>query len=579
MRKLRILITDAQELAGLGAVRSLGRAGHIVTAGHPEGVLAPSAHSKWCHAEVSYPDPWRTHMQFRSWLQKELESGKYDAVLPVAEAAIVAVQSLRSSLPKNILAILPSDQHLTFTLSKYHSNKAAIDAGLTVAKTVFVSDGQSQNWNVDLSTLQFPLIIKSDNVLLSDGSYVKGTSTVVRNLDEATKVFSKLRPLGCAVIAQEFIDGKGVGTSILRHRGKTELAFCHERMHEVPWTGGASSLRKSSDDEHVLAAAEKFLDAINYEGVAMVEFRREADGSLSFMEINGRLWGSIALSQHAGFDFAAALVDCMADDSASESRKAPSFKKVTCRNVYPADLWYIMSVFEVKKDALGRRGPSKVLSLVKFFALFFDPRIKYDVFWLSDPIPAFHQARILFVDLKGGLKYRLSLLKAPLRKKRSMQNAVTSMPKHILFVCYGNICRSAFADHAWKKLRETHPSLPTSSGSGFNTIPNRTTPEEHLPIAEKLGVNLSMHRSTTISKTMVDAAGAIFLMDSDNFSSMMKEFPSAKEKTFFLGSFSGDSDKEIEDPYGLPIPRAAKDYEKIARSIEGLKKHFLGLGQ
>ena len=41
-KSLRILVTDAHKLAGFGAVRSLGRAGHHVIAGYPLGEERPA---------------------------------------------------------------------------------------------------------------------------------------------------------------------------------------------------------------------------------------------------------------------------------------------------------------------------------------------------------------------------------------------------------------------------------------------------------------------------------------------------------------------------------------------------------
>ena len=49
---------------------------------------------------------------------------------------------------------------------------------------------------------------------------------------------------------------------------------------------------------------QQLLDSIGYQGVAMVEFRRGSDGQDYFLEINGRLWGSLPLALHAGVDFA-----------------------------------------------------------------------------------------------------------------------------------------------------------------------------------------------------------------------------------------------------------------------------------
>src|SRR5208282_1432568 len=46
------------------------------------------------------------------------------------------------------------------------------------------------------------------------------------------------------------------------------------------------------------------LRALQWEGVAMVEFKVRADGSNAvLMEVNGRYWGTISLPVSAGLDF------------------------------------------------------------------------------------------------------------------------------------------------------------------------------------------------------------------------------------------------------------------------------------
>ena len=85
--------------------------------------------------------------------------------------------------------------------------------------------------------------------------------------------------------------------------------FAHERVHEYPLTGGASSYRRSiTPPAAMLHDAEKLLTALNWHGVAMVEFKMDAKGQYWLMEINPRLWGSLALSIDAGVDFPLGLL-------------------------------------------------------------------------------------------------------------------------------------------------------------------------------------------------------------------------------------------------------------------------------
>src|SRR5262249_54288816 len=111
------------------------------------------------------------------------------------------------------------------------------------------------------------------------------------------------------VLQQEYVHGHGVGLEFLFDNGRKAWHFAHERLHEFPLTGGASSYRKSiAPPAALLDDAERLLTALSWHGVAMVEFKMDSNGRHQLMEINPRLWGSLALSIDAGIDFPMGLL-------------------------------------------------------------------------------------------------------------------------------------------------------------------------------------------------------------------------------------------------------------------------------
>ena len=136
-----------------------------------------------------------------------------------------------------------------------------------------------------------------------------------------------------------------------------------------------------------VATAMQLFAAIGYEGAAMFEFRRSHLNQVPyFIEINGRLWGSLALALHAGADFPAKLVECHAGTAAP---RAPGdyATGIYCRNVYPGETDYLRSVLAASGAVRGAYPPGKAQAVLEFFRLFFTPRMHYDYFWLSDPLP------------------------------------------------------------------------------------------------------------------------------------------------------------------------------------------------
>ena len=74
------------------------------------------------------------------------------------------------------------------------------------------------------------------------------------------------------VILQEYFTGAGVGIELIARHGEIFYAFQHRRLHEVPLSGGGSSLRKSQAvSPALLDASSKLISALQWKGVAMVE--------------------------------------------------------------------------------------------------------------------------------------------------------------------------------------------------------------------------------------------------------------------------------------------------------------------
>ena len=552
---MRILVTDAHELAGLGAIRSLGRAGHRVIAGYPGRLQRPaSSYSRYCDTRRTYPDPWLSQPDFCQWLTANAPD--VDLVLPISEAALVAAVSCRSQLPSQAL-VAPSTAALEYTLSKRRATAKALALGIPCPRTAFSPDAVPE--------LKSPWIVRTDNRLADDGSYRKGRTWYVEDAGELRDLVRELTEDGEQWMVQEHIVGKGGGAFLLLRRGETVLEFAHERVHEVPFYGGVSSLRRSVRDSATVATATQLFASIGYEGAGMFEFRRShLDQVPYFIEINGRLWGSLALALHAGADFPARLVECHAGATAPRAPDGYA-TGIYCRNVYPGETDYLRSVLTVSGPVRGVQPPGKAQALLEFFKLFFTPRMHYDYFWLSDPLPWGRESIRACIHI---VKSRWSTWTGSVRRRRLLQELedkrVKDVPdlRRVLFVCYGNICRSAFAGAYWNQSG----SLPSARSVGFHVQGNRRTPPRISRLAKEFGVDLTGHRSSVVDLEAVEHATAIFVMDGQNTEDLLRAFPQARPKTWLLGSFGGV--RAIDDPYLLPEAEASASLRQVKQSID-----------
>jgi hypothetical protein len=83
----------------------------------------------------------------------------------------------------------------------------------------------------------------------------------------------------------------------------------HRRIREWPASGGVSTAARAIRDPALLRSGKAILDALQWHGVAMVEFKYRPDvEDYVFIELNGKFWGSAELALSAGVNFGADLI-------------------------------------------------------------------------------------------------------------------------------------------------------------------------------------------------------------------------------------------------------------------------------
>src|SRR5207245_8993362 len=138
----------------------------------------------------------------------------------------------------------------------------------------------------------------------------------------ARRGLSALPVAAFPVLLQRWVEGIGEGFFALRWGGRTVAMFAHRRLREKPPVGGVSVYRESIPlDDALVGPGLRLLDALDWQGVAMVECKRDLiSGRHVIMEVNGRFWGSLQLAIDAGVDFPSLLVRCGAAAMVADCR-------------------------------------------------------------------------------------------------------------------------------------------------------------------------------------------------------------------------------------------------------------------
>jgi len=326
-QRRRVLILDGDMVPSLTVCRSLHRRGcEVHLAGHTGKPL--SSYSNSVSAFFCYPDPLQNANAFVDWLAAHATAHHYDLVVPLTERILVPLARQRGKL-QHVRLAMPESSALEVALDKSRTLDLAQKLGVPGPKGVYVSAPDELQRAAE--RLKFPVVIKPARSIGSaegEASQLQVSYAFDRNELEA----------GCAhalrfgpILLQEYFPGQGVGIELIAREGKIAYSFQHLRLHEVPLTGGGSSLRKSEPVmPELLAASEKLVAALNWSGVAMVEFKLNPEsGSFCLMEINGRFWGSLPLAVAAGADFPSMLLDLELD---GDITPCPPFREnIYCR--------------------------------------------------------------------------------------------------------------------------------------------------------------------------------------------------------------------------------------------------------
>lgn len=526
-----------------------------------------------------HPDPKRDSRDFSDWILKYLEFDSRRIVLPINEAVLSAINDLRHSTIENCQAILPSHKALEYALSKFRATRAAMELGIRVPETVFLRAPNESFVEAIPVPSSYPCVIKWDNFETEHGGYDRGGLSFVQSLERFNEVLAELIPSSGGVLAQQIVAGRGVGAFFLRHNGKTVLRFAHRRLHEVPWTGGVSSLCEASNDMEVLEAGERLLEAIDYEGVAMVEFRKEEGRPPVFLEINGRLWGSLGLALAAGADFPRAMVECHVRGETAVAQPNLS-RRIRWRDP-KLELDYLHSLWERQAGPGDPRAPKWSGSLSVLWH-WFDPRTKSDWQWgegvwqnLRRHLGLWRREsarlRQAFLRLWQGPQSDALVVETAARTTALLAQAAASPPQKLLFLCYGNICRSPYAEFRWVQWSRENPLLPHAISAGFHQKVERPTPLRFQSAARHRGVELEGHRSKLISKELIAGATWVIAMDALNLRQFQKSFPGAMAKTLLLGACDRPGDPTIPDPYDQPIGAGGDAYRRIDAALEALR--------
>jgi hypothetical protein len=389
-----ILVPSAGSTAGIGIIRSLGAAGYRVHAAAPDpGALG--LRSRFAFEGVVHPPGGSP--RFAEWLSDYVKTRQITMIMPGWGTNLFrqpALSHLAGLVPvsRDPAVLDPGESKTALFLRLLEGTESCRE---NLPPLVAIDFDQPGYCLRDLSHLPVPLFIKLDSALARE----RAGDEVIRVAD-ATEARARLKIIAAQyhkAIVQGYVAGRGAGAFFLRWGGRNVARMMHLRLHEMPHTGGASSLRRSWWHQAMMLDAELKLAHLGWQGVAMVEYRWDAPSDRFYlMEMNLRFWGSLHLALYAGVDFPQLLADAFLFDRLPEN-VVEAKRAVICRNTFPFELGYLASLFRDPQVTLAR----KAYAAIEAVALSFDPRIRSDLFFPGDRLLYFERIRDLFKGMRN----------------------------------------------------------------------------------------------------------------------------------------------------------------------------------
>jgi D-aspartate ligase len=289
---------------GLGIARSLGRHGIPVCVVDDE--LSIARFSRYTTLSLAAPSLRQERATVDFLIDAARKHGLKGWVLfPTRDEHVAAFSRHRSELLEWFRVPTPEWDSVKWAWNKWNTYSLAEKLGIPIPRTWCPKTPE----DLDAIDGSFPLGVKP--AVKEDFFYAtKAKAWRVDNRDELRRMFDKASKhcAGNEVLVQEFIPGNGetqYSSCMFFKDGNAIASMAAKRMRQHPPDfGRAATFVKTIDGKELEEPTLRFLRAMNYYGLAEVEYKLDArDGRYKLLDVNARTWGFHTLGSAADVDF------------------------------------------------------------------------------------------------------------------------------------------------------------------------------------------------------------------------------------------------------------------------------------
>jgi len=355
-KKPVILIGFAQALSAPEVFWSINRADYEIILFSRYGIRTPfHRNSKIKIIDVCPPE--KNIAQTLSDFRQAIKNFNPDVLMPLDDRAIWVCSKLSDLY--NIKNVGPTGLRSCYALDKVLQIEKASQHGLNAIPSRVIG-----NVNELLSIDNFPVLIKPAKAAFEkDGKLVTGKHFICSDNAEIAEI-AKTWNGDYDLLAQPVIDGVGEGIFGLMTEQGVLAWSAHKRIRMMnPLGSGSSACQSIQVGDHPLEQSGQMLSDIKWRGLFMIEFIRDRNDKLWFMEMNGRPWGSMALARRRGYEYPLWSVKYSLDPLFKPD-PPKHFEDMVCRHL-GREILHLFMVIRGPQSSAVKRWPSVASTLSK----------------------------------------------------------------------------------------------------------------------------------------------------------------------------------------------------------------------
>lgn len=291
-----VLLLDGRAISSLAAARRFAAEGVTVHVGETFAQNL-TAYSSATTASHTYPDPEEHPDRFKTSVRQLADRTDADLLLPARDITTTMTAELQQELPASTATLLGTPAQVEQLQDKGACATLAARANIPIPETY---DPAETGIDQIRDTAEFPVVIKPTKAAGARG---------IRRVDRPAALadeYRKSKQNHSDLIVQEFVDHSGghysIGT-VFDQDGAPTAIHAYEELRQYPDSGGPAIHARSIEIEPWVHELLALLEVIDWTGPAHMDVLFDPDDrTYKLLEVNPRLWSSMALTIDSGVD-------------------------------------------------------------------------------------------------------------------------------------------------------------------------------------------------------------------------------------------------------------------------------------